>query len=85
MKAIKLTDDKYAIVDGERVGVISKSGLEDNKKHLEAQLDTIPSVPTDRELLTWAKENYPQLDDAQVSKTRIQAELDSINVKLDLI
>lgn len=42
--------------------VIVKSELEKQIEEAKKRLAEIPTIPSDEELLTWAKQNYPIMD-----------------------
>jgi hypothetical protein len=61
MQYIQVDDDKFISYDSEtqNTSIISKGEIESRISELET---TIPKVPSDADLLKWAKTNYPGID-----------------------
>ena len=78
MKIFQLDDDKYLVYsDDGLTQEISKSELEDQ---LSKDI-TIP-IPSDDELLDWAKQNHPIVKNNDILRASMQAKqelLDAIN------
>lgn len=64
MQYIKLSSDKFIQYDetNDTSRVIVKSELESQLTEAKARLAEIPPASTDKELLEWAKANYPFMD-----------------------
>lgn len=64
MLYFKINDDEFVEVNKETKypRVFSKKAISERKAAVEARLASIPKAPSDKELLEWAKKNYPATD-----------------------
>lgn len=62
METLILDRDRFVTVDGEKAMVYSKKRLLEQIKQAETRLVEIPELPSDEELLEWARANYPMMD-----------------------
>ena len=81
------TDTKgvYIKFDGTKADVINMAELEKQQTFLTEQKEALPTLPDDKTLLKWAKENYPQVTGVETSKIAIEAELQKITTDLEAI
>lgn len=79
METFITKDNKTIIYDNGSARVIDPKELEAQKADIEKRLAEV-KVPTDKELLAWAKANYPQLDHSTE-----QEELVKINSILETV
>jgi len=81
------TDTKgvYIRFDGTKAEIINKAELEKQQAFLTEQKEALPSLPDDKTLLKWAKENYPQVTGVEASRVAIDAELEKITTDLSNI
>lgn len=84
MQYIKVDDTTWVKVDIEnrQVELLKKTELEDQKEKLATRLAEHPEVPSDKFLLDWAKQNYPQSVDG-TQRTKLSLTIASINEDLD--
>jgi hypothetical protein len=75
----------YIRFDGVKADVINKTELEKQQTFLTEQKEALPTLPDDKTLLKWAKENYPQVTGVEASRTVIDAELEKITTDLSNI
>ena len=78
MKLFKLDDDKYLVYSDDG------STQEISKSELKGQLskNIILPIPSDEELLDWAKQNHPIIKNNEILRASMQAKqelLDTIN------
>ena len=64
MDFVKIDIDKFITYSTDKMAatIYSKEVLAKEIAGLEERLANIPAVPSDKELLAWAKVNYPVLD-----------------------
>lgn len=55
--------------------VIDKAEAQKELEFNTTQLASLPKVPADKDLLVWAKANYPQITGVEQSKTLIEANI----------
>ena len=79
------TKDVYIKFDGTKAEIINKVELEKQQAFLTEQKEALPTLPDDKTLLKWAKENYANLVGVEASRTAIDTELAVINGELDAI
>ena len=81
MQYFKISTGKFIEFDDvtNRATILVKEDLQSQKINLVAQIKVNP-MPTNTELLKWAKDNYPYVDHSAE-----QAELDRINSILEAI
>ena len=86
MKYINVEKDIWVEVDEKslRSVAFNKSAVEKEVVDLQTRLQAIPSSPTDKELLAWAKANYPQMN-YEPEKQATVAKIAEINNKLNQI
>jgi len=77
MEALTTKDGKTILYENGIAEVVDVKDLELRKADIEKRVKT---MPTDEELLVWAKENYPMVDHREELK-----ELESIKTKLNLV
>lgn len=63
--------------------VFSKSETEKQLAFNQAQLSSLPSLPDDKALLTWAKQNYAATIGTEQSKTLLTNQITSLSAKLE--
>jgi negative regulator of replication initiation len=67
MTIIKIDDDKYVFVDGLTATVYSISDITQRISDIQSRIDDSPQ-PSDEELITWAKSNFPFIDHSEELK-----------------
>lgn len=81
MKYIKIDSNTFIQFNGEtqQSVTLNKGELENQVTEIEKRLKNA-IIPTDEELLAWAKENYPFVDHSaeQIELERIQGILDQL-------
>jgi hypothetical protein len=84
MRYINVEKDLWVEVDEKkRVSrVFDRKELEAELVQTEARLGEIPPTPSDKELLAWAKANYPMMDYG-AEKASLLARKDEIDRKLE--
>jgi hypothetical protein len=86
-KYVKVDTDiwlKYDTVTT-KAEVINKAELEKQQAFLTEQKEALPTLPDDKTLLKWSKENYLNMVGVEVSRTAIEAELEKITTDLSNI
>lgn len=85
MQYIKIDEDKYIELDDttNKSNIIFKSELENELESLQIQIDALPPMPSDEELLYWAKLNYTNEDSR--NRTNLQSAIDDLTNKLSLL
>ena len=75
----------YVRFDGTKAEIINKAELEKQQAFLTEQQKALPTLPDDKTLLKWSKENYPQVTGIEASRVAIEAELQKITTDLSNI
>jgi hypothetical protein len=81
MKYINIENGMWVVYDKDNKRIVQSFDvvlLKSELDKLTLELNDIPLSPTDEELLTWARENYPMFD-YSVAKENIQKRIDEIN------
>ena len=71
----------YILFDGKTARVVDKAELTKQLEFNQAQLASLPAKTTDKDLLAWAKENYPS-SATEKSRTLIEAEISKLQTQL---
>jgi len=69
MDIFKLADNKFVAVENGKATIFDQKEIEAEVANIEARLIAIPSLPSDAELLRWAKDNYPMMDYSKEKQT----------------
>lgn len=79
MQYIQIDDNRFVQLDDDsnKTMVIFKSDLENELAALTEQINALPPMPSDDELMAWARSNY-QSADAR-NREVLQSSIDSIN------
>jgi hypothetical protein len=93
MEYIEINEDKVIKYDDKnsKALVFSKKATQARIEEIDRELNETPTVPTDEELLRWAKENYsgvdygPKTEYLKAEKTRLEEDLRSQSVKLSSV
>lgn len=81
---IKVEDGLYAKSPSpDPAKVVTAEQLISEKSGIEARLLELPEMPTDEELLAWAREHYP-FHDTSVERASLSTRLEEINSILSL-
>ena len=85
MQYIKIDEAKYIELDEitNKSNIIFKSDIESELESLQTQLDALPPMPSDEELLYWAKLNYTNEDSR--NRINLQTAIDDLTNKLSLL
>ena len=62
--------------------VIDKTEAQKELEFNQAQLASLPATPADKDLLIWAKENYPRIEGIEQSKQLIESEITKLQTQL---
>lgn len=79
MQYIQIDDDRFIQLDDDtnKTTVIIKSDLENELSTLTDQINALPPMPSDDELMAWARSNYQSADTR--NREVLQSSIDSIN------
>lgn len=84
MTYIKIDDDRWVKINENNTSIVlSKTELEQQRAFSQEQLDGLPDVPSDEELLIWARENHPSITDTEKSRNTITRQISVIDGHLD--
>lgn len=80
---IKIDADKFVEIDDSktRSSIISKNEIEKEVLLLEQQIASIPPMPSDAELLAWARSVYPNADVR--NRDILESHIGDLNKKLE--
>jgi hypothetical protein len=83
MKYIQVNKDLWVEVDEQtkKTVAFNPKDLQGQLSDLTSRLQEIPKEPTDRELLAWARVNYPQMDYSN-EKKHLGTQIDIISNQL---
>jgi hypothetical protein len=87
MEYLKTTDKNITLKFDpatKQVEVLDKVELEKQLAFTNEQLASLPKPPTDKELLAWAKENYPQ-SGVEQSRTLLTTKVSELQAKLEAV
>lgn len=81
---VKISDDLYAQrPDPDPVQVVSAQELQAELDSLRVRLEGLPGAPSDEELLTWARANYPYYHDTSAERDFLVARISEITAILE--
>ena len=87
MEIFKLADNKFVAVENGKATIFDQKEVEAEVVNIEARLIAIPSLPSDDELLKWARDNYPMMDYSKEKseltsrKEKLEQLIDAVKVK----
>ena len=84
MNYIKVTDDVYVKVDTTRskAEYLDRVALTREFKYQRRLLEELPEMPSEEELLEWARENHPYNSDIGRSRAVIEAKIAELKADL---
>jgi hypothetical protein len=84
MQIFKIDKDKFIAYENDTAKVYSRVELLKQKEESLKRLEEIPPKPTDKELLEWARTNYPQVN-YEVEKRSLEAKVAECKLLLEKI